>query len=176
VSVFLQPIYTQTVGAGGAASVTFNNIPQTFTDLKLVVSSRSNDGTAVWDWWSINFNNDVSTSYSSTWFWGDTSPATSRASNSTFLQVSEGGNAAGATANTFGNTEVYISNYSGSNYKSIISDAVNETNAAGAGKAINAHLWRNTSGITSVKFTSSNSASFVQYSTFSLYGVLRAGI
>ena len=40
-SVFLQPIYTQTVGSGGASSIAFNNIPQTFTDLLIKMSVRA---------------------------------------------------------------------------------------------------------------------------------------
>ena len=31
----------QTVGSGGASSVTFSNIPQTYTDLKLCVTARN---------------------------------------------------------------------------------------------------------------------------------------
>jgi hypothetical protein len=42
-TIAMQPIYTQTVGAGGAASVIFNNIPQTFTDPFAVVFPDESD-------------------------------------------------------------------------------------------------------------------------------------
>ena len=37
----MTPIYTVTVGAGGQAAIEFNNIPQTYTDLVIKVSSRT---------------------------------------------------------------------------------------------------------------------------------------
>ena len=40
-TIAMQPIYTQTIGAT-AGGIVFNNIPQTFTDLKVVVSTRTN--------------------------------------------------------------------------------------------------------------------------------------
>jgi aspartate/tyrosine/aromatic aminotransferase len=40
----ITPIYTQTVGSGGALSIAFNNIPQFYTDLKVVISGRTTGG------------------------------------------------------------------------------------------------------------------------------------
>ncbi len=34
-------LQTVTVGAGGSASISFSSIPQTYTDLKLVISPRN---------------------------------------------------------------------------------------------------------------------------------------
>jgi len=36
-----QKIATVTVGAGGASNITFSSIPQTYTDIKVVVSART---------------------------------------------------------------------------------------------------------------------------------------
>ena len=41
-TIAMQPIYTQTVGAGGTTVISFNNIPQTFTDIQMVISARTN--------------------------------------------------------------------------------------------------------------------------------------
>ena len=38
----MTPIQTVTVGSGGAANITFSNIPQTYTDLVIKISARSN--------------------------------------------------------------------------------------------------------------------------------------
>ena len=58
-SVFMQPIYTQTMGAVGAQSVTFNNIPQGFTDLVLEVSGRGTDPTQIFTDAILSFNGET---------------------------------------------------------------------------------------------------------------------
>lgn len=173
-SVFLQPIYTQTVGSGGVAGITFNNIPQTFTDLMVKVSGRfdSNPESSNWCSFKIFFNGDNSTTYSFTALYGGGSfTGSERASNST---VSQGGwmPSSVATANTFGSADIYIPNYTGANFKSFISDSVTETNATAALLPLVAGLWNKTNAITSVSFNRA-SANFVQNSTFTLYGITK---
>ena len=46
-------IETVTVGSGGAASIEFSSIPQTYTDLKVVYSLRSTNSSVILD---IQFN------------------------------------------------------------------------------------------------------------------------
>ena len=125
-SVFLQPIYMQTVGAGGAGSVKFNNIPQNFTDLKVEISGRgaSNPNSIQADVLVMYINNNVSNIYGATQLYGNGSGVYSNRISSqpnTFIGTAP---SSGATANTFGNTEIYISNYSGSNSKQIIYDSI----------------------------------------------------
>jgi len=48
-------IYSATVGSGGAADITFNTIPSTYTDLCVKISSRSNRS-ATDDFLKIWFN------------------------------------------------------------------------------------------------------------------------
>jgi len=81
---------------------------------------------------------------------------------------------ANATANTFGNDELYIPNYTGSTYKSISSDTVSESNGSAPSDAIAslwAGLWNNTAAITSITLSPGAGGTFVQYSTFHLYGI-----
>jgi hypothetical protein len=176
-SVFLQPIYTQTVGAGGASTITFNNIPQTFTDLKVVASMR--DTGANIDYISyLTFNNDaISGLYSNNRIYGNSASAISdRFSNVNFIYGAHD-NGAGSTSNTFTNCEIYIPNYRAANFKSTNSDYVVEQNSASTSvyQVLVAGLWRNTNAITSLSLTTSGTA-YVTNSTFSLYGVLRQGI
>ena len=77
---------------------------------------------------------------------------------------------ASATASTFGNSEIYITNYASSNYKSFSGDISSENNSASGTLALGASLWSNTAAITSVKVTP-NGGTFAQYSTAYLYGI-----
>jgi hypothetical protein len=167
----MQPIYTQTVGSGGATSITFNNIPQTFTDLKLEVSARgSQSGGGVADI-SILFNNDSSSVYSYTGMSGTNNGTDSFRISSTYIQFAFFGSGNDATANTFGSTSVYIPNYTSSSFKSGTGDTVTENNSSTAyWMRLMAYLYRSTSPITSIKLTPTGT-SFLQNSTFTLYGI-----
>ena len=169
-ALVMTPIYTQTVGSGGASSITFNNIPQFYTDLQIECSTRSTGSTIYGDVF-MNLNG-VSTNRSATYLEGNgASVSSGRIGN---IQ-SASGNGASATANTFGNSQFYIPNYSGSNFKSILGYGVGENNATTAYSDLIASLWSNSAAITSVTLYSDAGASWAQYSTFSLYGIIRQG-
>ena len=170
----MQPIYTQIVGSGGAISVGFNNIPQTFTDLKVVVSARSTQaGTNKFI--TYYFNGTQGTSYSSRRLTGDGSSATSSAqANDSSIYINSSLPAASITANTFGNLEIYIPNYTGSNFKQVIIDSVLENNASTAYQQMMAGLFRSTSPITSMVLEVGDYGNnYAQYSTFTLYGITK---
>jgi hypothetical protein len=161
-----------TVGAAGASSVTFSGIPQTgYTDLILKMSVRTNRASTD-DLLNFNFNG-VSTNQSSRWLQGNGSTASSGtyASNLYLAWV----DAASNTATTFGNAEMYIPNYTSSNFKSISTDGVLENNGTTAVMGMTAGLWSSTAAITSIAITSVFSANFVEGSTFYLYGVAKLG-
>jgi len=175
-SVFLQPLQTVTVGSGGAGSVTFSSIPQTYTDLVLKSSARSTQS-ATYTSVGLQFNGSA-TGYSQTWLLADGSTASSTRYSSTSITYPYWASGASATANTFNNGELYIPNYTGNNYKSLLSDSVSENNSSSAGAVqliLNSSLWSSTSAISSITIYC-GSGNFVQYSEFSLYGVLRSGI
>ena len=164
---------TITVGEAGASSVTFNNIPQSgYTDLKVVYSARGL-AAATDRGMFVQFNGDTTSSYTYKFLRGDGSSAGSGGSTTTFLYW---GNfpAASATANTFGNGEFYIPNYTSSNYKSVSSDSVSENNATAGWDTFVAGLWSKTNAITSMLLYP-ESGNFAQYSTFSLYGLAAVG-
>ncbi len=162
-------IQTVTVGSGGASSISFTSIPQTYTDLVLKISSRgTNSGTAVA--YEISFNGNTS-NFSSIILGGNGSSVFSYSNQPRRIGLTS---AAGATASTFANGEIYIPNYAGSNNKSYSADAVSENNATSAEIAMFAGLWSNTAAITSVTLTPQFD-NFAQYSTATLYGVTSAG-
>jgi len=102
---------------------------------------------------------------------GSGSAATSYTSTNMETSRADG---AGSTSSTFSNIEVYIPNYAGSTYKSASSDGVTENNATSAYAELAAHLWSNTNAINQITFTVDGGSNFVQYSTASLYGILKA--
>jgi hypothetical protein len=160
----MQLIASATVGAGGAATMDFNSIPQTFTDLTILMSARCATGSET----TLTFNANA-TGYTRRLVYGD---------GSTVLSASGAGNfyafvgAATSTALTFGNTQMIIPNYTGSANKVLMSDTVNENNATTASQAIYAGLWSNTAAITSISLAPF-SGLFAQFSTAYLYGTLK---
>lgn len=163
-----QAIATVTVGSGGAATIDFQNIPGTYTDLLVKLSVRAtNSGTD--NQLRIQFNNNaVGNAFSGRFIQGSGSSVTSFSSTTGYIVG--GFNAATSTSSTFSNIEFYIPNYAGSNNKSSSVDSVMENNATTAYAEMNAILWSNTSAITSLTFLAP-SANLAQYSTATLYGI-----
>jgi hypothetical protein len=167
----MELITSVTVGSGGTASVTLpatGTIPATYTDLKVLISSRaSGSGGAAWSDIVIKPNNST-TGIATRVFYGTGSAPGSTTFTTGIPAVGEGNV---GTANTFGNTEIYIPNYTSSNFKSFSADSVSENNATASLAQLGAMLWSNTSAITSLVFTDFGSANFVEGSTFYLYGI-----
>jgi hypothetical protein len=168
-------IQTVTVGSGGAASITFSNIPQTYTDLYILLSSRAVSNGDTHCSLKVSFNGTPSgTSYSNRWLYGAGSGVGSSSNTSQdAIRFIYAVNGSSATASTFGNASIYIPNYTGSNNKSASLDSVTENNATEALATLQAGLWANTSAITSVVLTPHyvSNETFAQYSTATLYGV-----
>ena len=164
-------ISSQTLG-GTTASVTFSSIPSTYNDLKLVVSARG-DATAYPVAINLKLNSDTATNYSYTNLLGNSSAASSTRVTSATVDAIPNVDGASATASTFGAWEIYIPNYTSTGSKPFFGIDVVETNDATAGHAeiqANAHLYRGSSGISSITLTPA-SGNFVQYSNFYLYGI-----
>ena len=160
-------IASSTVGSGGAASIDFTSIPNTFTDLCLKVSVRCSQS-QIYGEFQIAFNN-VGTSFSTRLLEGNGVSVTSYTS-SRRIGVATG---ASATASTFGNAEIYIPNYAGSTNKSFSVDGVSENNGTSAWTDLVAGLWSNTAAINQVTI-SPETGTFLEHSTAYLYGVKNA--
>lgn len=158
------PISTVTVGSGGAATIDFIGIPQTYTDLVLKISARTTYATNG-DLGYVRFNGSSST-YSVKRLQGDGSIAYSAGGSEIYFRNT----GASDTSSTFGNSEIYIPNYAGSNQKSVSSDSVSENNAALSYTLLSAGLWTGTAAITQVTLYPNN-GNFAQYSSATLYGI-----
>ena len=158
-----------------AASVTFANIPQTgYTDLKIEISARTDRTGTVADNTIMQINSST-TSYSARVLEGNGAAASSFTDTNQPPKYTFNSAAVSATASTFSNVSIYIPNYAGSTNKSYSVDSVSETNATTAYARLSAGLLSNTAAITSLAFTNDGGANFVQYSTFSLYGLAAVG-
>jgi len=165
-------IQTITVGSGGAANIEFTSIPQTYTDLKIVLSGRTNatDGSAG-QWAYVNFNGATTSNSTRVLYGAGTSSGSTTASSPTPYAAYV--NPSNFTSSVFSNTEVYIPNYTSANNKSYSVDSVTETNASVAYSNLTAGLWSSTAAIISIQLTPAG-GSFVEYSSASLYGILKS--
>ena len=169
-AVTYKKIASVTVGSGGATEIDFQNIPQSgYTDLVVKMSLRDTiTGTGnAWQAFDIYFNNSTA-NRTQRYLFGTGSGTGSGSGTEIFGQAVEGG----ATANTFANGEMYVTNYTSSSNKSISLDQVTENNATAALQYLTAALWSNSAAIDRITLKANTyGTSFAQHSTATLYGI-----
>jgi hypothetical protein len=166
-------ITTYTVGAGGSSFIGLDNIPQTYTDLLIVASTRNSQSSG-----------DFQTYLTINGTGGSGSTITSR-----YLRVRDVGlgsytvnnNAAifemnyqnsSYTANTFSALEIYLPNYANNLVKTFSVDSASENNSSSHDFRIIASNLTLTAAITSVQIIAAN-GSLVENSSVSLYGITK---
>lgn len=166
-------IQTVTVGSGGASSIQFTSIPQTYTDLVLFTSLRTNNSASNYGE-QVNLQINGSTS-SFTGVRLEGFATTAQGSIETDGRFGRANNAT-QTASTFSNIMIYINNYTRSGNKSWYADAVTETNSTLYNEMyLYSWNWANSSAITSLTIVGTESGSnFVQHSSATLFGILKA--
>jgi hypothetical protein len=149
-----------------ADSIEFTSIPQFYTDILILCSLRERDTNSYT--LTLGINGSTNSNLSARILQGNgtsaVSATTTSPANLTFLA-----NPSNATANTFGNAQIYIPNYTSSNNKSFSIDSVTELNQAESYQRITAGLWSNTAPITSLTITGGLAIG----SSISLYGINR---
>lgn len=163
-----EPIATTTLGSA-ASSITFSSIPNTYTDLRVVLTyTRSNAGSM---YVALQFNSDTATNYSSTVLYGyGTGLGSSLLTSGTQMFLNDqdpgnGTNPAMATADIF--------SYAGSTFKTVLATHSADNNGSG-GVSRTVGLWRSTSAITSILVKSWSTPTFAIGTTATLYGILKA--
>lgn len=153
-----EPIATQTLGSA-TGTVTFSSIPQTYTDLVLVVNGKTTADANI----LIQFNSDTSNNYSGTYLYGNGSTATS-ARQSNIGSIPIGG--ISSASQEQGTNIIHIMNYSNATtYKTTLARANNSTFVQ-----LRTGLWRSTAAISTVSVTS-DGTTFMINTTFTLYGI-----
>ena len=167
------PIATTTLGSS-ASSYTFSSIPQTYTDLVLVLNGYG----AVTDGSSIvgevgNNSLDTGANYSMTRLSGSGSTASSgRASGTNFIRFA---NLTGQSTSSSNPTSLIINfmNYSNTTTFKTILNRVNQINGSYPGVEALVNLWRSTSAINIIKLYP-YASSFAAGTTLTLYGITAA--
>lgn len=165
------------------ANVTFSNIPQGYTDLRVVMSARSTHNSFVA--LGVQYNGSSSGQTGRNLGGNGTNAGSFTDQNNTFTNGITFARLTGyyinstlTTANTFSSVDWHIPNYSGSANKASIVQLATESNHTTTNYAtleLGAVLWSNTSPITSLTFGLS-SASFDAGSTFYLYGLAQVPV
>jgi hypothetical protein len=159
-------IATQTVGSGGAATIIFSGIPQTFTDLILYTSTRTTDSNPTQQ---LYYNGDLTaTNYNRGQYGLEYSV------NPYAYNIADAGgslvNPSTASSLIFASCKFYIGNYSlAGQTKTNFVYGQYENQAALAIGTFVANRWTGTAAITEIRLQSP--ANFVQYSSASLYGI-----
>jgi hypothetical protein len=164
----MTPIASMTL-TSTASSISFSNIPQGYTDLKIIASVKQSADSPAY----IQFNGDSGGNYSTTNIGGDGSSYASQ-------RISNWGNGIWyrseliSEGSYFGLVEIDINNYQNSSvYKTIISRAsvTSGTNTVMVGGV--AGLWRSNAAITYINFYPA-STTWESGSTITLYGIKAA--
>ena len=162
-----ESIATTIVGGGGAANIEFTSIPATFKHLQIRgIGNASVDASSL----KVEFNSDTTNAnYFFHEIYGSGSAVGTPAKTGTqplYLQYWGGWP---STANIYGAGVIDILDYTNTNkYKTVRSLGGYDANGSGY-IMFDSGLWMDTSAITSIKLTPTNS--FTQYSQFALYGI-----
>jgi hypothetical protein len=150
------------------ATVTFNSIPATYTDLVLVTNFAT-DSNGTYNHY-LQFNGDTATNYSHTVLYGTGSAvASARQSSVSAIYIGPWGTAIDTTHRVA--TIIQINNYSNATtYKTTLGRWNNTANEVGTGVG----LWRSTAAITSILFKGYSTVKYTAGSTFTLYGIKAA--
>lgn len=172
------PIETITVGAGGASSVTFSNIPSTYSHLQIRSLSRSSTSGNGSDGLYIQLNTDTGSNYARHYLAGTGASAVADGQTSQGFIIAGYCPRAGQLSSCFGVSITDILDYSNANknttVKSLAGVETNFTSSFPGYATLFSGLWMNTSAVTSIKLYS-EANNLVQYSHFALYGIKRAG-
>lgn len=160
-------IATVTVGSDYPGSINFNSIPQTFTDLLIVLSVKSTGSNGAEMTLGINGAID---SMTARFIKGDSSSTISQAFGGQGEMLLESN-----SSTPFGSVNIYIPNYaSTSAQKIIMSEGVSEGDST-CYQLLSATINASNAAVTSVLFRPVYTAYFQQYSSMSIFGISNSG-
>ena len=161
----MDPLQVITVGPSGASSITFSNIPNTYTHLQIRGIARMSSDVA----FKVTFNGSTGT-YRNHYLEGTGGSAIAGTETFSYIELYPGI----STANIFTGLVWDILDYANTNKNKVIR-AFSGFDANGTGYIdLDSGLWVNTAAITSITVACTSSATFQQFTQFALYGVKSA--
>lgn len=155
--------------AAGRTEIEFANIPQTYTDLYLLISSRSSRTGNTNDTLLVNVNS-LTSGYTRHIVRGNSSGASGVAATSGSDAIIGYTTANDAAASIYGNTSVYFSGYTDSSAKAYSVKTAGENNGTTAFHGFTVVNQSSTNAIDTISITVGN-GNLMQYSSATLYGV-----
>lgn len=157
---------------GGTGVIDFSNIPQSFTDLRLVLSGR-NSASGAETYMTINGSGGNGSATNVRYLRGVGNNVSTYGLTGQGAIFQTNFQSSSDTANTFGSLEMYIPNYSNSTTNKIFSiESVHENNATSAFQILIAALVNLTAPVTSIQLIT-GTGNFVAGSSASIYGITR---
>jgi hypothetical protein len=165
-------IAAASVTGASQATLEFTTIPNTYTDLLLAISVRTNRDT-YGDDLKLLVNASSSAVYTNIRLYGDGSTDNADGISNTAVPYIGAGTAATATANTFSNCEIYFSNYTSSNTKIAHSRSTNDNMSSSGSLFLGCWQWApvTQAAISTITLYPYNGTLFLQYSEAILYGI-----
>lgn len=168
------PIKTETL-TSNTATVTFSNIPTTYTDLVFIIDGKAHYTGPTYIAIGIRFNSDSGTNYgeqtlySASWTSSTTGQSLNRTSGLSHMSADT------SVDGRFSASRIDINDYNDTTkFKSVLVRAVCFAETADNAIIMTPFTWRNTAAITQISFTNLDSATgFFTGTAFALYGIKR---
>ena len=160
-----EKIQSTTLGSA-ASTITFSSIPNTFTDLRLVIVCTTSAETNM----CLQFNDITTTVYSGTFLRGNGASATSGKLTNWDSVVLDTPTSTSTTIPHLFTADIF--SYAGSTNKSVLGTMSADRNGSGGVNA-SVSLWRNTAAITKITIYGAG-ANLNAGTTATLYGILKA--
>lgn len=166
-------ITTYTVGAGGISYIDIPNIPQTYTDLLVIASTRNSASSGDFQTYlTINGLGGSGSTMTSRYLRQNNSSMSSNtvSNNAAIFEMNYQSNS--YTSSTFSALEIYLPNYANNLVKTFSIDSASESNSSSGDFRIIASNLTLTAPITSFQIIAAN-GSMVENSSVSVYGITK---
>jgi hypothetical protein len=163
-------LISTTVASGSSTSVTFSSIPATYKHLQVRMTMRGVAATTADIINLLQFNGDTASNYAWHFLEGNGSALSSIAGSDVTSIRAAGFPGGSSTASSFSGAILDILDYADSNKFKTARLLSGSNTSTARNIRLSSGLWRSTSAISSLTFTSNN-GNYASGSRFSLYGI-----
>jgi hypothetical protein len=156
-----------TVGAGGASSIEFTDIPPVYRHLQVRLIGRSSTTGANGDYFNLQINGDTGSNYAYHGLYVDGAAAYATALSSVSYMYWSRLATTSHSANIFGAGVFDILDYANTSKNTTVRGVQGYDSNGGGRLYLNSGLWASTSAVTSIKMT----FTWAEHTTAALYGI-----